>query len=341
MMNRSNILKIFLVILIEIFLVPQLFASSSKLLFTEQSELFNLDFALPEDSTNAKLKKKVNLSFYETNVSEILVILSKIGGFNLVFPKHLETKITINLQDIDVSSAIDDILHMAKLQKTFSQNTLRVSKEDLSALDFKVIKLMYARPEKVSELLNQRLFKQMLISQNSKLPKPYAFVNPSSNDLIIAANRSQMISAENFIKKIDIKGVKQELIIEIYQVNYSQDKSELLILQKFIKPAELTSIPFEKIYSREFQALENNLKLILKENIPLKSFPLLYSLKGGDLILEKISDRKYTVELRNTVLELDSSSVVAYLDLAKNIFAANAYNNSMKNKVVLLLIKLG
>ena len=337
MIIKSNILKIFsLIAFSSLWLNP---INAAEKLFSGDKEIFNLNFIRPDFHSKTKLRKKINLSFYETDVSEILVILSRIGDFNLVFPKSLDRKISINLHNTELASAIDDVLMLAQLQKTFHNNTLKVSKQDNSALSFRAVKLSNIAAEKAVLLLNQKLFKQIIISQDPSLAKPYAFINPSSHDLVIVANQSQMQIAENYIRKIDSKSNLKELRIEVYKVMLSETKSELYTLQKYTKAGHLTKIPYDLIISREYQSLSSKLKTLLSERIRIEKYPLVYDLKANKILLSKVLEDKYTLEFRNTVLEIDNENVISYLDLAKNIFREAEINRKNRNDVILILIK--
>lgn len=336
MIVKSNILKIFSLIAFSLGLNP---SAASEKLFSADREIFNLNFIRPDFHSKIQLRKKINLSFYETDVSEILVILSRIGDFDLVFPKSLDKKISINLHNTELASAIDDVLMLAQLQKTFHNNTLKVSKQDSSALSFRLVKLSNIAPEKAVLLLNQKLFKQIIISQDPSLPKPYAFINPSSHDLVMVANQSQMQIAENYIKKIDSRLMVKELRIEVYKVVLSDTKSELQTLQKYTKAASLTKIPYDLIISKEYQSLSAKLKTLLSEKLRVEKYPLIYDLKGNRITLSKILEDKYTLEFRNTVIEIDSENVISYLDLAKNIFKETELNRRNRNDVILILMK--
>ncbi len=246
-MMNLNTLKIFftkVTLLISIALLSTPSMATEPLFSPDSKDLFNIKFIRPEKEENPSLDKEINLSFYETRVSEILLTISKIGEFNLVYPKNLDKKISINLHKRTIAEAIEDILHTAKLKSSFENNSLKVYTEDLRKLEFYNIATSYSSSKLVSKLLNEHLFKQIIISQDRNLPKPYSFVNPANNEITIAANPEQFRIAQDFINSIDrnqdIKVIKLKYLSSIKAERIIKENFPNLQTEKKIKQIILT-----------------------------------------------------------------------------------------------------
>lgn len=396
-----NTLKTFfnkLILLSSIVLIHPYSQAAEPLFSPEKKDLFNIEFIRPEKEKNSNLEKELNLSFYETQVSEILLSISKIGEFNLVYPKNLDKKISINLHKRTISEAIKDILHTAKLKSSFEDNTLKVYTEDLSKLQFYNLASNYSSSKLISKLLNEHLFKQIIISQDKKLPKPYSFVNPANNELTIAANPEQYRIAYNFIKSIDhnkdIKVIKlkhlstikaariikenfpnlqiekkvnqiiltgnaasnmlaekliekvdlpssiQDLYLEYFLVKEHLNDRQELYFKEFLTPAKLMKIP-EEIYANDrFQDLQRSLKPLFKEKLKLDSESIQKNIRGTDIEVIPISKETYIIKMSKQTNKIMDKTLIAYLDKAKNLFSDKYLTKDMRNRLILVMMKL-
>ncbi|NQY79134.1 MAG: hypothetical protein HRT47_02360 [Candidatus Caenarcaniphilales bacterium] len=400
-MMNLNTLKTFLTkmtLLGSIALISTPSQAAESLFSPESKDLFNIEFIRPEKEENPSLEKEVNLSFYETRVSEILFTISKIGEFNLVYPKNLDKKISINLHKRSISEAIEDILHTAKLKSSFENNTLKVYTEDLRKLEFYNIATSYSSSKLVSKLLNEHLFKQIIISQDKNLPKPYSFVNPANNDLTIAANPEQFRIAKNFInsidhnqdikviklkylssikaerivkenfpnlqtekkvkqiiltgnaasnilaekliEKVDLPGSLQDLYVEYFLVKEHLNDRQELYIKEFLVPATLMKIP-EAIYANDrFQQLQSSLKPLFKEKLKLDTDSIKRNIRGTNIEVIPVSKESYVIKMRNQTNKIMDKNLIVYLDRAKNLFSDKYLKKNMRNRLVLVMMKL-
>lgn len=163
----------------------------------------------------ANLDKVINLSFHQTLASEILGLISKSADFNLIFPKKLDRRISINIKDRLVKDAIEDLSEILDLNYIMKNNTLIISDRDISEYEFMSIDLLYSEADELSELLNNTLFKQLAINQPEHAFEPYSLPHPGKNTVVIAGNKEQNQAALDFIKELDLKP-----FIKIYSPSY-------------------------------------------------------------------------------------------------------------------------
>jgi hypothetical protein len=189
-------------------------ATESPLNLTgDEKELFNYEFILPEVKQENEISKKIDLSFYQTKVSDILLVIAKIANFNFSVPKELDREITVNLHNKTVKEAIGIISNVAGLEYELNDNTLSLKKYDKKKHLYE-INLVNTNPELIAKTLNQELFKQLAISQDPEIQKAHAFVNPTTKALMVVANKDQFIAAREFVYKLDQNAKTFELETE-------------------------------------------------------------------------------------------------------------------------------
>lgn len=176
---------------------------SVQAVFTSDFRFLDETLYHPPQIQNQSLNKKVNFSFKDTKLSYILLLLSKVGEFNVVLPEQYERNITITLAQQRVIDAIEDICELTGLAYEFKGNTLLMTKLDVQGLSFVSIPIVHHSADKVVESLNNVLFRQLSLLQNDKLTKPHAAVDPSKNSVIIVASEDQLDIAKKYIKELD------------------------------------------------------------------------------------------------------------------------------------------
>lgn len=352
-MKKRNILKIFFIsqALLSGTMLSATASNKEKIFSSESKELFNIKFLRPEKEENPKLKKEVNLSFYETRVSEILTTISKIGEFNLIFPKNIDRKISINLHKSTIEEAIEDIVITAKLKSFFENNTLRVYENDLKKVEFYSFSPHHSSPASIAEILNEELFKQITISQSKDLPKPYSFVNPSNNELTIVANQEQIEIAKDFIESIDkqqdvkvlklryISSLKAQKLIQenfpnlrtelaVKQIKITGNGASILQAKSFIEKVDIPSKNTELIVSMFY--LKNKLKD--REELLIKEFLQPASLMN---IPESIYSSDRFQSLQKLLIPFHQTEVTLKSDkTSENIKGSNFYFENIGNNQI-------
>jgi hypothetical protein len=169
------------------------------------SDLRFLDDAIyhPPQIQNPALNKKVNFSFKDTKLSYILLLLSKVGEFNVVLPEQYDRDISITLSQERVIDSIEDICKLTGLTYEFKSNSLLITKPTIQGISFISVPVVHNSAEKIVESLNNILFKQLAQVQNETLSKPHAAVDSSNNSVIVVAHPEQLALAKSFILELD------------------------------------------------------------------------------------------------------------------------------------------
>ncbi len=168
------------------------------------------DFALrgnkafhPPQIENEALNKKVSFTFTKTKLSEILMVLSKAGGFNIVLPQGLDQELNITITDKRIIEAVKEVIEVAKYRYKFQNDTLIVSEIDIGDGEFEHMQILYNKASNVTRALNDEFFKQLIAVQPETAFKPYAFTNPGQNSITIVGNQAQLDAARKLVKTLD------------------------------------------------------------------------------------------------------------------------------------------
>jgi len=179
-------------------------------MFNPVSAVFTRDFRFLDDSIyhppqiqNPSLNKKVNFSFKDTKLSYILLLISKIGDFNVVLPEQFDRNITITLSQERVIDAIEDICKLTSLTYEFKSNSLVITKPTIQGISFISVPLVHSSANQVVDALNNVFFKQLLPLQSESLSTPLASVDTSKNSVIIVGQSEQLSLAKNFVLELD------------------------------------------------------------------------------------------------------------------------------------------
>ncbi len=176
--------------------------SASAVISYDQQGLDD-SFLLPPQIENEKLNNRVNFSFHDTDLSDILLMLSKVGEFNVVMPDKYNKKITVKLSNQRIVDAIEDITELTGLTYNFKGNSLLISGKDTQGQVFTSVPIIYCQSQDMVEALNSSLFKQLAISQDPAKAKPHASADPTKNAVIIVGDEDQVKAAKDFITKLD------------------------------------------------------------------------------------------------------------------------------------------
>jgi type II secretory pathway component GspD/PulD (secretin) len=215
----------------------------------------NESIFLPPQLENKALGKTVDFSFHETKISEIFLLLSKIGDFNLVMPQEYDKKINISLHNKTLIDAIKDVTELAGLNYVFEKNTLIVSSLDISRMSFEAVPVLYMPVDDLVQKLNEVLFRQLILSQEEYAIKPYAFSIPLKNSAVIAGNEEQIQVAKSFIEAID-----REPFVKIYALKFLTLSDAVKILEFELHKAGFNLLKLEEnrllISGQEREVLE-------------------------------------------------------------------------------------
>lgn len=273
-------------------------------------------FLQPPQSTNPQLNKKVNFSFHETKLSDVLLLLSKQGDFNVVLPDKYNSRITVQINNQKIIDAIDDIMMLTGLNYQFKSNSLLVSSNELQGQFFTSVPVVYYSAEKISTNLNQTLFEQLIISQDPLRAKPHAAVDPSKNSIILFGDSEQIETAKLFIKQED-----KPPLIKIYKPIFINldDVAEMKRLY-LDKRSNLEASIYQEtsfVLKGEEQEINAMLDLFKQYDHPLKPIKFtmeLFAVKQALLDLFKEANQSFTTT-QSYLLDTKAQNADNYLSL--------------------------
>jgi type IV pilus assembly protein PilQ len=162
---------------------------------------------LASDSGFAE-EKLISLDFHDINVRELLKILADFSGKNIILSDKINDKITIKLDNVSWTSALDVILQIESLSKQEEDNLIIITQGNGNytqkpPLYSTSIKINFAKAEDVANLLSKQ--KGLLAADGS------ITADARTNSILIQNSSDKITAINNFIKIIDVP-VKQALI---------------------------------------------------------------------------------------------------------------------------------
>jgi hypothetical protein len=217
-----QVLKILLLLII-------VFLPAAKATLKLDQKVFSTSLFTAPEVQNPALNSKVNLAFRDTNISTILLTLSKTADFNVVFPERYDRAITLTLKNQSVVDAVANICKLTNLDCEFKSNSLIVSADDLSDVLFESVPVLYRDAKDIALSLNEVLFSQLSTLAHPNAPKATATADPSKNSVIITANKEQIKAARNYIKKLDLAPQ-----VKLFSANFLNHKDIKRLAKAFI-----------------------------------------------------------------------------------------------------------
>lgn len=191
MYKTSSVIKIFALVFL---LASPAWAFLNPDLYVEKS-LMQVPSELRE-----KLQKKVDFNFKEVDLSEILILMSKIGDFNIVFPKELDKKVSIQIKQQSIQATLEDIALLYNYEFEFKSNAVVFKNMELNK-QVALIPLTYLSAAKVLNILEEENFEDIKINKD-----------PGLNNILLVGNINTINTIKKFIKKIDV-APKQKIFL--------------------------------------------------------------------------------------------------------------------------------
>lgn len=217
--------KIFLIFITLLFTI-----NSSKAVLSEDYTGLNLSTIVSPDEALPQLNNIVNFSFTNTQLSKIFLMLSTVGGFNIIFPDKYDKPITITIKEQKIKDAIYDICKLADLEYEFKGKSLVIFKTDFEGLDFAAIPVAYHKAPDMAKYINDELFNQLICNQNPNAVKPFAVEDPKKSQVVVFGNNEHINAARKLVDQIDLPPK-----VKIYSPKNIATKEILRIIQVFFK----------------------------------------------------------------------------------------------------------
>ncbi|MFQ6609438.1 MAG: secretin N-terminal domain-containing protein [Fidelibacterota bacterium] len=159
---------------------------------------------------------EVTIHAEDTHLPTVLAILAEESGFNIVTGPMVdkEAKLTIHLDSVPVSQAINLIVRAVGLSYEIIGNSILVAKSDQLikevGINSFVVPLKYANADEVQSLLVD-------ITEQVKVDK-------SGNNLLINTSPKKITEIENIISKIDVPALQIMLQARLIEVAVSDEQ---------------------------------------------------------------------------------------------------------------------
>jgi type II secretory pathway component GspD/PulD (secretin) len=158
--------------------------------------------------------KIINISFRNVAVTDALRALGKKGGFNVAIDESVKGELSIDLNNISISDALEAIQTKSQLAYTLQGGTLMVAAADSPrGRRFKhsathVIPLQYANSRVVATLLNNTVFAATDEQGQPKAVQPGMAqkVTPDyqTNSLIVVGSDADIKTVEQYVRILDM-----------------------------------------------------------------------------------------------------------------------------------------
>jgi hypothetical protein len=251
-----------------------------------------------------KLNKTIDFNFSDVNLSEMLVLMSKIGDFNIVFPKELERKVTMQIKSQSIKDTLEDISIIYNYEYEFKNNSVVFKNKNLEE-DIELVPLTYLSAAVALNLLNQGGFEKVKINKD-----------PALNNLLLVGNEDQIKSIKEFIKQIDI-APKQKIFLpeflnfkEIQRfLKYNIDEKADINASR-LEPSYILLSGKEEVVNSTFKRLEEIDKPIADQTFILKAYTLDENLQEQIRKLEPEYEKKSFFRIDQDQINLENSSLL-------------------------------
>lgn len=178
------------------------------------------------------VNRPVSLNFQDISVRSVLQVVAEMNGLNLVVADNVEGNITIKLEDVRWSEALNIILKSKGLDKRLHGNVLMVApkaeldeqerlaleyqrqQRELASLRSEVIQIKYANAQEVADLLQEDEKGVTLLT-----PRGSVSVDARTNTLLIKDLSENIDVVKSLINTIDIPVSQVEIEARIVSVD--------------------------------------------------------------------------------------------------------------------------
>jgi hypothetical protein len=278
---------------------------------------------LPSPKVNDSLNKEVNFSFKNIMLSEVLLLLAKVGDFNIVLPQELDKTVSVTITHQKVIDAIEDIAKLANLQYKFHGTSLISSNYELNGLQYISIPLSFYKASDMMQILNEGFFIPLIPLLDPRATKPHASLDPSKNSIIVVGNTEQVRYAKEFVSNLD-----KAPLVKIFTPNVLNiDDIKKIIRANFPKEVRIGVKTYENssfTLTGDPEAVTNAIAILKEKDQALAPLDLhfeIYALKPefeGIFQASNYTFKENIIARLNTALH-DTQSATSYLGLFEKI----------------------
>ncbi|MCP4050539.1 MAG: hypothetical protein GY730_07535 [bacterium] len=159
-----------------------------------------------KNTLQERLNKKITLESEDADIKEVLKVLSRKSGLNIVSDSSLTGQVNIYLKDTTIVSAIEYVLNTQGLSYKIIDNTIIVAPSQKLKLPTKIV-------TKIIKLQNIKVTNTVEIIKKQLAPEESVQALDQDNLLIINADAQKIEYIEKIISRIDQKKIPQIMII--------------------------------------------------------------------------------------------------------------------------------
>ena len=173
---------------------------------------------------------KVSLEFQGVNILDVLKLLSKRSGLNIVAGKNVQGQISLFVQNVEVMDALATILEISDLAYIEERGMIKVMTqrdyEDTYGKPYQDVRqtrqfsLSYAHADSLAETLNQ-----------IKSPFGRIVVETRTNTLILTDTPDLLREMENLIRQTDLPSVSRVFVLKYVRAEDLEAKLAKIVLQ--------------------------------------------------------------------------------------------------------------
>ena len=193
-------------------------------------------WCLPAAAAEAKTSEspvptgKVSLEFQGVNILDVLKLLSKRSGLNIVAGKNVQGQVSLFVQNVEVMDALATILEISDLAYIEERGMIKVMTqrdyEDTYGKPYQDVRqtrqfsLSYAHADSLAETLNQ-----------IKSPFGRIVVETRTNTLILTDTPDLLREMENLIRQTDLPSVSRVFVLKYVRAEDLEAKLAKIVLQ--------------------------------------------------------------------------------------------------------------
>ena len=297
----------------------------ASLAFLDPEFYIEKSFITPPSEFDAKLKKTVNFNFKKVNVSEILVLMSKVGDFNIVFPKNLDREVSLNIKDQSIKDTLEDLSILYGYEYQFKANSI-VFKNKGANQQIQLIPLKYKSAGVVVSKLNELGLKNIKITKD-----------PSLNNILLFGDINEIEKVQSFVRDFD-KAAWQKVFLPEFlgfkeiQRFFKHNLNEKADLKVDRIEQDYILISGEKNLVNEiYDKLEAVDKSVPEQAFVVEAYQLTPEIEAKLLELDPKFDKKSLFRVDADALNFDSFALInsESLKLNRNI-EANSFDQDFK-----------
>lgn len=173
---------------------------------------------------------KVTFDFQGVNILDVLKLLSKRSGLNIVAGKNVQGQVSLFIQEVDVRDALATILEISGLAYVEERGMIKVMTqkdyEDVYGKPYQDVRqtrqfgLSHARAESLAETLNQM-----------KSPFGRILVESRTNTLVITDTPDLLREMESLIRQTDMPSVSRTFALKYAKAEDLEAKLTKIVLQ--------------------------------------------------------------------------------------------------------------